>query len=158
MMTPRGVSDVQVYTPERVEARYGIRPDQIPDFIGLKGHLGHIPASRHRRQDAGQLIAQYGSVDEVIAHADALSPARRKNVIEFAEQARLSKDSRRCGATSTSTATRRARPRAAGPSELREMFRRFEFRGLLNRIDLLEEAVPAPTGRRRRYSGSMGGG
>src|SRR4051795_9943034 len=37
MMTPRGVSDVHVYTPERVEARYGIRPDQIPDFIGLKG-------------------------------------------------------------------------------------------------------------------------
>ncbi|MBV8080844.1 MAG: DNA polymerase I, partial [Actinobacteria bacterium] len=37
MMTPRGVADVNVYTPERVEARYGIRPDQVPDFIGLKG-------------------------------------------------------------------------------------------------------------------------
>ena len=37
MMTPRGVADVHVYTPERVELRYGIRPDQIPDFIGLKG-------------------------------------------------------------------------------------------------------------------------
>jgi hypothetical protein len=34
MMTPRGVSDVNVYTPDRVEARYGIRPDQVPDFIG----------------------------------------------------------------------------------------------------------------------------
>src|SRR5207245_3781596 len=37
MMTPRGVSDVHVYTPDRVEARLGITPDQIPDFIGLKG-------------------------------------------------------------------------------------------------------------------------
>ncbi len=37
MMTPRGVADVNVYTPERVEARLGITPDQIPDFIGLKG-------------------------------------------------------------------------------------------------------------------------
>ncbi len=37
MMTPRGVADVHVYTPERVEARYGVRPDQVPDFIGLKG-------------------------------------------------------------------------------------------------------------------------
>jgi DNA polymerase-1 len=47
MMTPRGVSDVNVYTPERVEARYGIRPDQIPDFIGLKGDSSdNIPASR----------------------------------------------------------------------------------------------------------------
>src|SRR5437660_3647800 len=37
MMTPRGVSDVHVYTPERVEARYGIPPEKVPDFIGLKG-------------------------------------------------------------------------------------------------------------------------
>ena len=37
MMTPRGVADVHVYTPERVTARYGIAPAQIPDFIGLKG-------------------------------------------------------------------------------------------------------------------------
>src|SRR3989449_1565758 len=35
MMTPRGVQDPQVYTPERVTARYGISPDQVPDFIGL---------------------------------------------------------------------------------------------------------------------------
>src|SRR5947208_4726531 len=37
MMTPRGVADVNVYTPGRVEARYGIPPDRVPDFIGLKG-------------------------------------------------------------------------------------------------------------------------
>src|SRR5205085_2613663 len=37
MMTPRGVADVHVYTPERVEARYGVRPDQVPDFTGLTG-------------------------------------------------------------------------------------------------------------------------
>ena len=30
MMTPRGVSDVNVYTPDRVELRYGVRPDQVP--------------------------------------------------------------------------------------------------------------------------------
>src|SRR3989442_14369352 len=82
MMTPRGVSDVQVYTPERVEAPYGIRPRQIPDFIGLKGdssdNIPGIPGIGDKT--AGQLIAQYGSADDVIAHADELSPARRKNV------------------------------------------------------------------------------
>ena len=30
MMTPRGVSDVKVYTPERVELRYGIPPRKCP--------------------------------------------------------------------------------------------------------------------------------
>ncbi len=94
MMTPRGVSDVQVYTPERVEARYGIRPDQIPDFIGLKGdtsdNIPGIPGIGDKT--AGQLIAQYGSVENVIAHADELSPARKKNVVEFADQARTAKE------------------------------------------------------------------
>src|SRR5581483_7762288 len=146
MMTPRGVSDVQVYTPDRVEARYGIKPEQIPDFIGLKGdtsdNIPGIPGIGDKT--AGQLIAQYGSVDEVIAHADDLSPARRKNVTEFAEQARLAKQ----------LATMRrdldidcdpAELVLAPPdrSQLREMFRRFEFRNLLNRIDELDAAVPA---------------
>ncbi|MFL6033830.1 MAG: 5'-3' exonuclease H3TH domain-containing protein, partial [Gaiellaceae bacterium] len=84
MMTPRGVQDPHVYTPERVEARYGIRPDQVPDFIGLKGdtsdNIPGIPGIGDKT--AGQLIAQYGSVEEVIAHAGELSPARKKNVTE----------------------------------------------------------------------------
>src|SRR6202521_2478264 len=92
IMTPRGVSDVHVYTPERVEARYGIRPDQIPDFIGLKGdtsdNIPGIPGIGDKT--GGQLIAQYGSLEGVIEHADDLSPARRKNVLEFADQARQS--------------------------------------------------------------------
>jgi DNA polymerase-1 len=146
MMTPRGVSDVQVYTPDRVEARYGIKPEQIPDFIGLKGdtsdNIPGIPGIGDKT--AGQLIAQYGSVDEVIAHADELSPARKKNVIEFAEQARLAKDL----ATMRRDLDIDCDPSAlvlAPPdrSQLREMFRRFEFRNLLNRIDELDEAVPA---------------
>src|SRR6059058_3508579 len=146
MMTPRGVSDVQVYTPDRVEARYGIKPEQIPDFIGLKGdssdNIPGIPGIGDKT--AGQLIAQYGSVDEVIAHAAELSPARKKNVIEFADQARLSKEL----ATMRRDLDIDCDPSQlvlAPPdrSELREMFRRFEFRNLLNRIDDLDEAVPA---------------
>src|SRR3989442_10349327 len=94
MMTPRGVSDVHVYTPDRVEARYGIRPEQVPDFIGLKGdtsdNIPGVPVIGDKT--AGQLIAQYGSLEEVVAHADELSPARKKNVLEHAEQPRRSKE------------------------------------------------------------------
>ncbi len=146
MMTPRGVSDVQVYTPDRVEARYGIKPEQIPDFIGLKGdssdNIPGIPGIGDKT--AGQLVAQYGSVDGVIDHADELSPARRKNVTEFAEQARLAKQL----ATMRRDLDIDCDPAAlvlAPPdrSQLREMFRRFEFRNLLNRVDELDAAVPA---------------
>src|SRR4026209_1532670 len=82
MMTPRGVADVHVYTPERVEARDGVRPDQVPDFIGLKGdtsdNIPGIPGIGDKT--AGQLIAQYGSLESVVEHAAELSPARSKAI------------------------------------------------------------------------------
>jgi DNA polymerase-1 len=146
MMTPRGVADVNVYTPDRVEARYGIRPDQVPDFIGLKGdtsdNIPGVPGIGDKT--AGQLIAQYGSLEEVLEHVDELSPARRKNITEHADQARQSKEL---------ATMRRDLDLGCDPaelvllppdrSELREMFRRFEFRNLLGRVDILDEAVPA---------------
>ena len=146
MMTPRGVSDVNVYTPERVELRYGVRPDQVPDFIGLKGdtsdNIPGVPGIGDKT--AGQLIAQYGSLESVIEHAAELSPGRRKNIEAFADQARLSKElatmRRDLDLDFDPTGLALEPP---DRSQLREMFRRFEFRALLNRIDDLDEAVPA---------------
>jgi len=146
MMTPRGVADVNVYTPERVEARYGIRPDQIPDFIGLKGdtsdNIPGIPGIGDKT--AGQLVAQYGSLEEVIEHADELTPARSKAIREHSEQARQSKllaTMRRDLDLDFDPAEIVLSP--PDRSQLREIFRRFEFRALLNRVDELDEAVPA---------------
>ena len=146
MMTPRGVSDVQVYTPERVEARYGIRPDQIPDFIGLKGdtsdNIPGVPGIGDKT--AAQLISQYGSLDGVYEHLDELSPGRRKNLTEHADDARTSKElatMRRDLELDCDPAELVLEP--PDRSQLREIFRRFEFRGLLNRVDTLDEAVPA---------------
>src|SRR5215203_1382737 len=94
MMTPRGVQDVHVYTPERVEARYGIRPDQVPDFIGLKGdtsdNIPGVPGIGDKT--AGQLVAQYGSLENLLENIDELSPARQRNILEHADQARQSKN------------------------------------------------------------------
>jgi DNA polymerase-1 len=146
MMTPRGVADVNVYTPERVEARYGVTPEQVPDFIGLKGdtsdNIPGVPGIGDKT--AGQLIAQYGSVEAVIDHASELSPARARNITENAEVALLSKEL---------ATMRRDLDIECDPSELvleppdraelKEIFRRFEFRALLGRVDELDAAVPS---------------
>jgi DNA polymerase I len=150
MMTPRGVSDVHVYTPERVEARLGITADRVPDFIGLKGdpsdNIEGVPGIGDKT--ASQLIAKYGSVEGVLEHVDELTPARAKAIREHAEQALRSKELARM---------RRDLDIDCDPSELVlsppdrseliEMFRRFEFRGLLQRVDLLDAAVPAAAPR-----------
>jgi DNA polymerase I len=146
MMTPRGVADVHVYTPERVQARYGVTPEQVPDFIGLKGdtsdNIPGVPGIGDKT--AGQLIAQYGSLEAVLEHVDELSPARAKSLREHADQARASKEL---------ATMRRDLPLDVDPaalvlappdrSQLKEIFRRFEFRNLLGRVDDLDEALPA---------------
>jgi DNA polymerase-1 len=158
MMTPRGVSDVHVYTPERVELRLGIRPDQVPDFIGLKGdpsdNIPGIPGIGDKT--AGQLIAQYGSLEEVLEHVDELTPARSKAIAGHAEQALAAKhlaSMRRDLELDCDPAELVLSP--PDRSQLKEMFRRFEFRNLLNRVDELDEAVPAavlkPTGVEVRW-------
>jgi DNA polymerase-1 len=146
MMTPRGVADVNVYTPERVEARLGITADKVPDFIGLKGdpsdNIDGVPGIGDKT--ASQLIATYGSVEAVLEHVDELTPARAKAIREHADQTLRSKQL---------ATMRRDLDIDCDPSELvlsppdrselREMFRRFEFRGLLSRVDTLDEALPA---------------
>jgi DNA polymerase-1 len=146
MMTPRGVSDVNVYTPERVEARLGITPDQIPDFIGLKGdtsdNIPGVPGIGDKT--ASQLIQQFGSIEGVLEHVEELTPARRKNITENAEQAQVSKrlaTMRRDLELDCDPAELVLSP--PDRSKLKEMFRTFEFRNLLNRVDELDATVPA---------------
>ena len=147
MMTPRGVSDVHVYTPERVELRYGIPPERVPDFIGLKGdssdQIEGVPGIGDKT--AGQLIAQFGSLENLLDHIDEVSGAKRKETLRlYAEQARQSK---------LLATMRRDLEIDCDPAELvrgqpdrsalKEMFRRFEFRNLLQRVDELDSALPA---------------
>jgi DNA polymerase-1 len=146
MMTPRGVQEVNVYTPERVEARLGVPPEKVPDLIGLKGdtsdNIPGIPGIGDKT--AAELMIRYGSLEGVLDHAAELSPARAKNVAAHADQARASKvlaTMRRDLELECDPAELVLAP--PDRSELREIFRRFEFRGLLSRVDLLDEALPA---------------
>ncbi len=146
MMTPRGVQEVNVYTPERVEARLGVPPEKVPDLIGLKGdtsdNIPGIPGIGDKT--AAELMVRYGSLEGVLEHASELSPARAKNVTAHADQARASKvlaTMRRDLELDCDPAKLVLAP--PDRSQLREMFRQFEFRGLLSRVDLLDEAIPA---------------
>jgi len=146
MMTPRGISEVQVYTPDRVTARYGITPEQVPDFIGLKGdasdNIPGVPGIGEKT--AAELIIRYGSLEEVLAHTVELTPARRKKLEENVQQARDSKllatVRRDLEIDFDATALVSAPPDRSG---LEEFFRRYEFRSLLGRLGTLDEALPA---------------
>ena len=69
--TKKGITDIVVYDPAAVEERLGVRPDQVPDYLGLKGdtsdNIPGVPGIGEKT--AAKLIQQYGSLDEVLAHS-----------------------------------------------------------------------------------------
>lgn len=92
--TRKGLSDVAIMTPESVDDLYhGITPALVPDFYGLKGdtsdNIPGVPGIGPKKASA--LIAQYGSLDEVIAHADELKGKMGENLRAHIDDALLSR-------------------------------------------------------------------
>lgn len=92
--TRKGLSDVAIMTPESVDDLYhGITPALVPDFYGLKGdtsdNIPGIPGIGPKKASA--LIAQYGSLDEVIAHADEVKGKMGENLRAHIDDALLSR-------------------------------------------------------------------
>ena len=84
----------QVWGPKEVCERYGIKePKQLIDILGLWGdaadNIPGIPGIGEKT--ASQLVGQYGSVENLIAHTDELKGKLKENVINYAEQGLLSK-------------------------------------------------------------------
>lgn len=92
--TRKGLSDVAIMTPESVDDLYhGITPALVPDFYGLKGdtsdNIPGVPGIGPKKASA--LIAKYGSLDEVIAHADEVKGKMGESLRAHIDDALLSR-------------------------------------------------------------------
>jgi DNA polymerase-1 len=152
MTTSRGITDTRVYDREGVIDRYGIPPELVPDFIGLKGdtsdNIPGVPGIGDKT--AADLLQRFGSLERVLDSVDEISGAKRKeNLVNYADDARVSKH--------LATAKRDipidldvAEVASAPPdrSRLREVFREFELRDPLRRLEealgSADAAAPAP--------------
>jgi DNA polymerase I len=152
MTTSRGITDTRVYDRQGVIDRYGIPPELIPDFIGLKGdtsdNIPGVPGIGDKT--AAELLQKFGTLEEVLGHIDDISGAKRKqNLTEHADAARISKQ--------LATAKRDIdveldlqtfATTAPDRSKLRDTFRRFELREPLRRLEealgSADAAAPAP--------------
>ena len=70
----RGVSDLTRMTPDAVQEKYGMSPEQYPDFAALRGdpsdNLPSVPGVGEKT--AAKWIVEYGSLHELIANIDKL--------------------------------------------------------------------------------------
>ncbi len=153
MTTSRGITDTRIYDRQGVIDRYGIPPELVPDFIGLKGdtsdNIPGVPGIGDKT--ATELLQRFGSLEAVLASIDEISGAKRKeNLTVHADAARMSKQ--------LATAKRdipldldlvELVARSPDRSKLRDTFRQFELREPLRRLEealgSADAAAPAPT-------------
>jgi DNA polymerase-1 len=86
--------DTEILGVQEVCTRWGIqRPDQVIDLLGLMGdtsdNIPGIPGIGEKT--AAKLIAEFGSLDALLASTDRLKGKQKENVEKFADQARLSR-------------------------------------------------------------------
>ncbi len=151
MATARGITDTKLYDHAAVVERYGIPPELIPDFYGLKGdtsdNIPGVPGIGDKT--AAQLLQKFGDLEGVLGSVDEITGAKRKeNLVNHADDARLSKvlaTMRRDLDVPLDVA--QAAAQVPDRSKLREVFREFELRDPLRRLEEFlgaDEAAPAP--------------
>jgi DNA polymerase-1 len=152
MTTSRGITDTRVYDRDGVVERYGIPPELVPDFIGLKGdtsdNIPGVPGIGDKT--AAQLLQQYGSLEGVLEHVDEISGAKRQqNLRDHADLARISRELATLHRDiDTGLDVAEVAGAEADRSRLREAFMRFELRDPLRRLEeALGEQTAAPRAR-----------
>ena len=90
----KGLSDVVAMTPEVVMETYGFEPLQIIDYKGLRGDASdNLPGIKGiGEKTAVKLIQEYGSFDNIVAHADEIKGKVGEAIKADHEMGRVSRD------------------------------------------------------------------
>lgn len=139
MATARGITDTKDYDYDAVVERYGIGPELIPDFYGLKGdssdNIPGVPGIGDKT--ASELLQRFGSLEKILESVDEISGAKRKeNLVNHADDARLSKQLatiQRDVPVDLDPAAEVARE--PDRSRIREVFGEFELKDPLRRME-----------------------
>jgi DNA polymerase-1 len=140
VMLPGGqrFEDTRHFDTQAVYARYGFGPELVPDYKALVGDKSdNIPGvAGIGEKGAKALIAEFGGVEQILAHAEEITPNRARNAIAAGvNDARLSLE--------LATINRHLdvplhlEQAAVGDYDreaLIDLFRELEFRSLLNRL------------------------
>ena len=150
MATARGITETKLYDRAAVIERYGIAPEQIPDFYGLKGdtsdNIPGVPGIGEKT--AAELLVTFGTLESLLGRIDEVSGTkRRENLATYREDAIISKQlatMQRDLPLELSLADVLAAEPDLGA--LRETFRRYELRDPLRRLEEALGSVPAGPG------------
>jgi DNA polymerase I len=137
MFNRRGISDIVLFDEAAVEERFGVPPSKYLEYVALKGdpsdNIPGVPGVGEKT--AAKLVREYGSVEELVAHAEELRGKLKENVIASADQLTLNKELSRI----VTDLPLDIEPEGCvlgewDPEEVRRLFTSLEFRSLLDRL------------------------
>ena len=142
MTTRSGVENTVIYDVAKIDERFGLRPDQMIDYKALKGdptdNIPGVPGVGEKT--AAKLIREFGTLDELLARLDDVTPAKLGDKLrEHRDQILLGRD--------LSTIVRdlpiefdlsAARLRDYDRDTVVRLFREYEFRTLIERLPAME--------------------
>ncbi len=137
MFNRRGISDIVLFDEAAVEERFGVPPSKYLEYVALKGdpsdNIPGVPGVGEKT--AAKLVQEYGSVEELVAHAEELRGKLKENVIASADQLTLNKELSRI----VTDLPLDIEPEGCvlgewDPDEVRRLFTSLEFRSLLDRL------------------------
>jgi len=139
----------QVFDRDALVAEWGIEPEQVVDFQALVGdsvdNVPGVPLIGPKL--ARQLLEQYGTLEEVLAHADEVSGKKRKeNLVTYRDQAILSRELVRLDAHAPVVIDwQGGRVGGLDRAAALAIFQEFGFRGMGQKLNVLAtEASPPP--------------
>ncbi|MDR2721823.1 MAG: DNA polymerase I [Coriobacteriaceae bacterium] len=92
--TKKGITDIALYGPDEVVERYGIKPSQVPDFLGLKGdssdNIPGVPGIGEKT--AAKLLQDFESLEGLYENLDKLKGKQLENVRDNKEAAFVSRE------------------------------------------------------------------
>ncbi|MGK5627728.1 DNA polymerase I [Streptomyces sp. URMC 123] len=89
----KGVSELTRFTPEKVQEKYGLSPQQYPDFAALRGdpsdNLPGIPGVGEKT--AAKWINQFGSFQQLVERADEVKGKVGEKLRDHLESVKLNR-------------------------------------------------------------------
>lgn len=94
LLQQRGREGPEELGPEQVRARYGVSPEQVPDFIALRGDPSDgLPGAKGiGEKTAASLLQRHGTLEVAIDAAVKEKPGVRKALIGQADELRMFRD------------------------------------------------------------------
>ena len=149
--------------PDEVVEKFGVPPEKVVEVQALAGDsVDNIPGVPGIGiKTAAQLIEEYGDLESLLARAEEIKqPKRRQNLIEFAEQARISRELVELKANvPVAEQLGDFSLQQPDPESFKGFLEKYEFKSILARLhDILgldapvEQAPPPPPAGEASYS------